>query len=282
MIMKEGKIALIVHACDRYEFLFKGFDYFFSKHWDFTIPCNYYFATEVKSASINGFQNIQSGKGEWSDRLAFLLREKIQEEYILYFQEDMWLNKNVNPRFFQQLFDIVLKEGWKQVKIHSGEYITEGTGRFIEGFSISKVNSAASNHLMSHQVTLWDKEFLLSQLYKNEHPWRNEREGTKRLRKLNQEIFHLDYFAEMGTPPVNKNLNPVGRSEYQTISVNGMLNHNVKPFINELMELDDESKNYAAALQYHYDNNLTHDGKSKPRGNDGWHKFKRWLRGKGE
>lgn len=84
------KVALIVHACDRYEFLYKGFEHFFSKYWDFGIDCKYYFATENLTVNIAGFQNIQSGKGPWSDRLAILLTEKIEEDYVLYFQEDMW------------------------------------------------------------------------------------------------------------------------------------------------------------------------------------------------
>ncbi|WP_245235080.1 hypothetical protein [Pedobacter borealis] len=60
----KNNIALLVHACDSYEFLYKGFDYTFSENWDFKIPCNYYFATEVKNADVNGFTNIKSGNGE--------------------------------------------------------------------------------------------------------------------------------------------------------------------------------------------------------------------------
>src|SRR2546425_4425090 len=100
MTNQQNKIALLVHACDRYEFLFRGFGYFFGRHWNYDIPCNYYFATENISAQIHRFQNIKSGGGEWSDRLAFLLQNKIREEYVLYFQEDVWLRKKVNPEFF--------------------------------------------------------------------------------------------------------------------------------------------------------------------------------------
>ena len=89
METEQKKVALLVHSCYRYEFLYKGFEYFFSRHWDFSIPCNYYFATEEIDANIHGFKNIKSGKGEWSDRLIKLLRDNIKEGYILYFQEDM-------------------------------------------------------------------------------------------------------------------------------------------------------------------------------------------------
>lgn len=274
-------IALLVHSCDRYEFLFKGFDIFFSKYWDFDIHSNCYFATEEKNAVVDGFTTIQSGKGEWSDRLAYLLNEKIKEKYILYFQEDMWLTQKVNAKFFNTLFQAALKNNWQQVKLHSSEvYKTTATVLFIEGFNVAKLDNTASGYLMSHQVTLWDREFLLRQLLKNEHPWRNEKRGTKRLRKLAPAIYHIDYFAENGKPAINNNQNPVGRSEYNSISINGILGGSIEPYINELMQGNKEQKEYAGQLMHHYQHQLTHDGKPKPRKEDLFQKIKRKWREK--
>lgn len=274
-------IALIVHTCDRYEFLYKGFDIFFSKYWDFNIPCNYYFATEEKNASVNGFTNIHSGKGQWTDRLAFLLREKVKEKYVLYFQEDMWLTKKVNPAFFTELFEWTKKNNWQQVKLHSSEvYKTTPSDIFIQGFNVAQINNETSDFLMSHQVTLWDKEFLLKQLHKDEHPWRNERKGTKRLKKLNPKIFQIDYFAENRKPAINQNNNPIGRSEYLTVSENGMLNGAVTHFVDELANGTGTEKAYRKELQDHFENGLTHDGQPKPRKEDIFKKIKNKLRGK--
>ena len=276
---KKNNIALMVHACDRYKFLYKGFQYFFLKNWDINaVKCNYYFATEEIDATIPGFQNIKSGKGEWSDRLAILLKEKIKEDYVLYFQEDMWLTKKVNANFFNKLFELTLANDWKQVKLHSSEvYKTKESKLFIEGFNVAEINNEESGFLMSHQVTLWKKSFLIAQLLKHEHPWRNERKATKRLKKLNPVIYHIDYFAENGKPAINKNKEPIDRSEYQTISVNGALNDNVKPFINTLMHETGEYLDYAKELKEHYDHNLTHDGKPKPRKVDIVKKIKNWI-----
>jgi hypothetical protein len=272
-------VALLVHSCDRYAFLYKGFEYFFNRHWPLAIPCNYYFATEEKPARVKGFTNILSGKGEWANRLAYLLISQIKEEYILYLQEDMWLSEDVNEHFFTQLFALATESKWKQVKLHSSEvYKTTPTAYSIEGFVVSKVDNQASDYLMSHQVTLWDKQFLLQQLVKNEHPWRNERRGTKRLKRLNPDIYQIDYFAENGKPAINKNNNPVGRSSYYTVSVNGMLNINVTPFIKQLMNDEETGKAYALQLQHHYNNSLTHDGKPKPRKEGVFKKLKNRLR----
>jgi len=277
MNTSKKNVALLVHSCDRYEFLFKGFEFFFTKHWDFSIPCNYYFATEEKHVTINGFKNIQSGNGEWTNRLATLLNQ-LDEEYILYFQEDMWLMTDVNARFFTTLFAEAEKNNWLQVKLHSSEvYKTTPTPLYIEGFNITKLNNAASDYLMSHQVTLWNKQYLLQQLPPNEHPWRNERKGSKRLKQLNPVIYQADYFSENTKPAINNNINPIGRSEYHTVSVNGMLNVNVPPFINAIMQGNEADKAYAQQLQYHFDNQLTHDGKPKPRKDGVFKRLKKKL-----
>lgn len=278
MSKSKSNVALIVHACDGYEFLYEGFDHFFSKHWDFKISCKYYFATEEKDVKVNGFENIKSGNGAWADRLAFLLKNKIEENYILYFQEDMWLSKPVNRNFFEKLFDLTIENDWNHVKLHSSDvYKTKPTDIFIDGFNIAEIDNQKSDFLMSHQVTLWRKDYLLAQLYKNEHPWRNERRGTKRLKKLKPKIFQIDYFAENGCAAINENQETKNRSEYHAVSFNSTLNFNVVEYIKLLSKGKTEHKKYAAELQNHYDNNLTHSGKPKPKKEDIFKKFKNWF-----
>lgn len=271
-------VALLVHACDRYNFLYKGFELFFLKYWDFNVKCNYYFATEVKPAAIRNFENVQSGNGEWADRLALLLREKISEKYVLYFQEDMWLNKPINANFFNELFKLAEQNNWQQVKLHSSDiYKNKPTGIMIEGFEVAELDNGASDYLMSHQITLWNKAFLLKQLHKKEHPWRNERKATKRLKKLNPQIFHVDYFeVNKDTKINNTNINPILRSEYQTVSSNGKLNILTVPLIDELSKGTKEQQQYAAKLQHNYINNITHDGKPSPQKFD----IIQWAKGK--
>lgn len=262
-------VALLVHTCDRYAFLYNGFEYFFNRYWDRKVRCRYYFATECIDAQIHGFQNVKSGKGAWSDRLRYLLIHVIKEDYVLYFQEDMWLKEKVSGGFFNQLFDLVQKNQWKQVKLHSADvYKTRPTDHYLEGFNISQLDVQSSDYLMSHQVTLWEKSHLLRLLSKGEHPWRNERKGTQKLRKMKLEIHHCDYFAENGYPEINQNIKPVSRSAYDTVSVNSILNKNVLKFVHELQMDHGDFKQYASRLLYHYTQQLTHDGKAKPRKKD--------------
>jgi hypothetical protein len=271
-------VAVLVHACDRYEFLYKGFDIFFDLYWDKAIPTVNYFATEEKDANLKGFKNIKSGKGEWSGRLIKLLQEEIKEEYVIYMQEDMWLSKAVSVEFFKELIDYAISTSPNCVKLHSSEiYKTIPTNIFFNGLNLSVLDNRRSDFLMSHQVSLWRKDFLLSQLRKNEHPWRNERRATKRMKVENPLIHHVDYFAENGKTPINNNLSLDHRSEYYTVSLNGMLNQNILTFIKKLDELQIEG-NYGNKLKFNYENAITHDGKTKPRKEDVFQKIKKWLR----
>ena len=271
-------VAVLVHTCDRYRFLYPGFGFFFQKHWPANIPCQYYFATEVIDADLPGFINIKSGTGQWSDRLRVLL-QNIKEDYVLYLQEDMWLCKDVDLDFFSQLFVLAERESWKQVKLNSSEvYVTEPTKTFINGFNIAKLDNEKSDFLMSHQATLWNRQFLLAQMAKDEHPWRNERRGTKRLKALDPTIFHIDYFSENGKPPINQNLAGASFSGYFTVSENSVLNDAVLPYIKKLQDGTEEEKKYSIQLEDHFKNALTHDGKPKPRKEDIFQKIKRKLR----
>ncbi|WP_031530639.1 hypothetical protein [Dyadobacter crusticola] len=270
-----NNVAVIVHSCDRYELLFRGFEYFFSKYWDFNIKCSYYFITECLSADIQGFKNLKSGRGPWSERLHRVLTEQVSEKYILYFQEDMWMDKWVDKTFFEELFKLAEQKEWTQVKLHSSDvYVTRETENFLNGFNIAIVDNQKSDYLMSHQITLWKRSFLVDQLLKNEHPWRNERRGTKRLRTRNPQILHIDYFAENGQASINHNKQIIFRSQYYCVSHNGTINDSILHFVDELSVGD---KAYGDKLFYHYQQKLTHDGKAKPRKQDIFKRLKTWL-----
>lgn len=264
MIENKTSFALLVHSCDRYELLYKGFEFFFNKFWDFSIPMKYYFATEEKDVIIKNFKTIKSGKGQWSDRLMYLLKEKIKEDYVLYFQEDMWLCKPISGSFFETLFNVVKNHNWKIVKLHDREdYVATAQKLKIAGFSSFLIDASRSKYLMSHQVTLWEKSTLIDQLNQNEHPWRNERNATKRLRKKNIPIVLVRYFFERSCSKQCENFLLAG--EYESVSVNGLLDNNSTIFIKELQQ---EEREYSNLLLNHFTNRLTHDGLSRPRKED--------------
>ena len=270
-------IALIVHTCDRYKLLYPGFEYFFKKNWPYTeLQIGYYFLTEEESCKSDVFKNIKTGKGEWSDRLLNGLKQ-IDEDYVIYFQEDMWLSKPVIADTVNKIIDFSLDNEINLFKLSSnGVYHTRATHQYINGLEVGVLDNEMSGYLMSHQVSVWKKAFLMEQLLYKEHPWRNERKGTRRLKKLNPEIYHIDLFSENDEQPINKNTDTLGIGAYYTVSQNAALRNYANPFISE-MKLDDEEpiREYAQKLDHHLKNGLTHDGLDKPRKDDLLKKLKK-------
>ncbi|WP_448702290.1 hypothetical protein ACFGVR_08105 [Mucilaginibacter sp. AW1-3] len=275
------EIALIVHACDRYSLLYQGFEYFFKRNWPFyEVNIKYYFFTEEAGYQSDLFTNIKTGKGEWSDRLLNGLNQ-IPEEYIIYFQEDMWLSRPVSAETVNKIIAFALEKDINLFKLSSNSiYNTTSTGNYIDGLSVSVLNNKASKYLMSHQVSIWKKSFLADQLTYKEHPWRNEREGTKRLRILNPKIYHIDLLSENGQHAINNNGKYLKPGRYYTVSQNAQLNNTALPFIEGMKQAADEhTRQYALKLQHNYDHAITHDGQSKPRKQDIFKKIKNALKG---
>jgi len=275
-------IALIVHTCDRYRLLYPGFAYFFKKNWPYgDVDISYYFLTEVEEYQSSLFKNIKTGKGEWSDRLLNGLKQ-IPEEYVIYMQEDMWLNKPVSADTINKIIEYSLAKKSDLFKLSSNHvYHTKPTGESINGLSIGLLDNDASEYLMSHQVSIWKKSFLVEQLQYREHPWRNERKGTKRLKKLNPKIYHIDLFSENGELPTNSNTDNSEIASYYTVSQNATLREYANPFISEMkLDSDPNIREYAQKLDHHLKNGLTHDGQSAPRKQDLFKKIKNYLTGK--
>jgi hypothetical protein len=272
-------VALIVHTCDRYQLLYQGFEYFFSKYFPYhDVKIAYYFFTEEVDHKSDIFTSVKTGTGEWSDRLLNGLKQ-IPEEYIIYFQEDMWLAKPVHADTMNKIIQKSLEMQMHLLKLSCNSvYKTKPTKNFINGLSVSILDNEASGYLMSHQVTIWDKAFLNEQLKYKEHPWRNERKGTKRLKKLSPVIYHIDLFCENEELPGNKNESIIEVSQYYTVSKNAQLNAYTNPFVSEMKLAGDITiRDYAMKLDHHLKNSITHDGQSKPRRDDIFKKIKNLL-----
>jgi hypothetical protein len=274
---KEGNLdaAILVFGCDRYQLLFKGFEYFFQKYWDHSLNLPKYVSTEQTPISMKSFEYIPSGSGAWADRLVNTLSQ-INQQYIIFIQEDMWFSNPLPSGILKEVLAYTISNGLPLVKIHSSpHYVLDKGLTSINGYTLSSLDKSASNFLMSHQISIWDKDLLIQQLKPNEHPWRNERKGTKRLRKSQIDIYQIDLFSENGNRPNNINSADSQYSEYWTVSENAILNPKAKPFIEELKDFDET---YAKTLEYKMENQLTHDNKARPRKQDIFKKIKVYLK----
>jgi hypothetical protein len=191
------KFTTVIHTCDAYEKFWEGFIHYFHENWQ-EWKYDIKFCTEEKIplgiSKVKGelIKAFLTGRGEWSDRLIHILRNA-KDKYVFYIQEDYWLNRKLpSSNFIEGCVDLMEFKNILSLRIapNSIYYTLEDRGHNF--FSYSK----DSKYLLNHQPGLWNREFFLSCLEKGETPWINEKQGTKRLQKIEgieDKIYHYIY-----------------------------------------------------------------------------------------
>jgi hypothetical protein len=201
-------LSLLVHTCDHYNQFWPGMFYTLDFYWNYDkIPV--YFANEEKLMSdmifnCKGLEYRPNPKikqiltGKSVDKNGFSTRfiqavSEIPSKYILYIQEDMWLRRSIDINIFEQLIDFMEKNNADSIRIHSKlfyyDYMLEPTDNFINGKVIFK---NVGGHVLSHNATIWRKDYILKHQMPNEDAWVNEVEGTKRMLSENENNYHYD------------------------------------------------------------------------------------------
>lgn len=185
-------LSVLVHTFDGYKHLWPGFADAFKKHWCDKLFLPTYFGTDypVNEDPLHIGSTILSGPGEWSNRLAALLKQ-IDTDHVLYIQEDMYLTDY--PRL-EKCMRMVEEKGLLRLQISPINQFYSLTGSELPLFF-----HPTSKYLVSHQPSIWRKDFLLSCLEPGESPWVNEYEGTKRLQKRDIQgkiaIYPYDWYS---------------------------------------------------------------------------------------
>jgi hypothetical protein len=186
-------LALLVFSFDQYAWLWPGFYKAFRENWNLIHPQSY-FASDVETENNVGepFKMLYSGSGEWSDRLKRVLLQ-IHADYIFLMQEDHYPTKK--PPNLSEMMQIVSERDLFRLQLSP-------VNRFyaLEGSDLPLFFDPSSKYLVSHQPSIWLKDFLLSCLERGETPWQNEYKGTLRLNnkpEIRQKIaiYPCDWYA---------------------------------------------------------------------------------------
>lgn len=187
-------LAIVLHTMDKkpYSELWDSFIFYFDKYFDKNIVCKKYFLNEELDINYDGWTQIKTGYGEWSDRLKRGLSQ-IDKEYVFYFQEDFWLFDYLKNDIVEICYKTLLDNDGDNIKIHKIDRSKAGIRLINEHVSICDRNY---DYLISHQPSIWRKEFLIENLLDNENPWQNEINGSNRLRKKDFKIYYhyKDYY----------------------------------------------------------------------------------------
>jgi hypothetical protein len=109
-------------------------------------------------------------------------------------QEDMWLKRNLDKELLVDLIKFMDDVNADSVRIHAklfyyDGYNVEPTDYFVKGQRMLK---NAGGDILSHNATIWRKDYILKHQLPGEDPWVNEREGSKRMSLDNNNNYHYN------------------------------------------------------------------------------------------
>jgi len=210
-----NKVSLLVHTCDGYRNFWPGMFYTLDFYWDMDSVPVYFAAEDVTPSSLDidckGIKYqidprinwINTGKGEFSDRFMRAVKE-IDSEWIIYIQEDMWLKRGLSKDLIDELIECAKKENADSVKIHAvlyyyNGYILEKTENKIGSKNLLRY-SDGDNFLLSHNATIWKKEYILKHQREGEDPWQNEIRGSERMSSEphNHLHYNINWYCQPG------------------------------------------------------------------------------------
>ncbi|MCL7764556.1 hypothetical protein MPF19_14125 [Polaribacter sp. Z014] len=191
------KYSILVNTCDKFEDCWDPFFKLFSIYWP-DYEGTIYLNTEYKGYSY-GNLNIIAVKGAlknnipkteratWSDCFKWAL-ETMNEDIVLYMQEDYFLNKKMDSNTFNTYVNAITTS-----KSIDCIHLTDKSAGGDELFTINdlKLYSIPKHHKdrVSCQAALWKKEVLKSYLKPYESGWNFEWWGSKRAAYINHNFY---------------------------------------------------------------------------------------------
>ena len=166
-------IAIVVSSVDKYEACWEPFCSGLRKYW----PEHFqpvYFITNQKTSPYGQSIRVGSDRG-WADNLRLAL-EQISEEYILYTQEDYWIDRPVNDLAIRDYVQVLQSGQADYIRLYPApppELSFPGDDRL-------GVLGPEAEYRASLQMALWRKSSLLALLKPGETPWQFEVEGSRR------------------------------------------------------------------------------------------------------
>lgn len=190
--MKSTSYTILVNTTDSFEDCWIPFFTLFKKSWP-DYKGKIYLNTETKSFTfpvlsivpVRNNKHTPAKKRTWSECLIGAL-ENIEDEIILYMQEDYFIKSNVKNEIIED-FVRLMKENNIDC-IHLTDQNSPGPfspSNYEDLWLIDKIAS----YRVSCQAALWKRSVLLQYIRAYENPWQFEKYGTKRSQILDHKFY---------------------------------------------------------------------------------------------
>jgi hypothetical protein len=175
-----SSVAIVVSSCDAFFDAWRPFAFFFRKYWsDCPFPC-YLIVNRLRVRS-SWLQPIAVGPDrDWACNMNEALTH-ITQPYILYFQEDYFLNADVHRAQLAGDFAYAFERDAASFCFYPRSQLERDFEPLNERFGIVPRDSDGRTRL---QATLWKKSVFKSAIRPGETAWNMEARASERTRDL--------------------------------------------------------------------------------------------------
>jgi hypothetical protein len=175
-----SSVAIVVSSCDAFFDAWRPFVFFFRKNWS-DCPFPVFLIVNQLKVRSKIVQPIAVGPDrEWATNIATALAS-ISQPYVLYFQEDYFLNGAVNNALLAEDFTYAFENDVASFCFQARGHLEPNFQPLNDRFGVVPRDSDGRTRL---QVTLWKKEVLQATLRPGESSWNMEARASERTRDL--------------------------------------------------------------------------------------------------
>lgn len=183
------KLSVFVNSCDDFEDCWLPFFTLFAKNWN---NCKFpiFLNTETKKFSYKHLEIISTKvsignkiKLSWSECLEFALN-KVKTKYILYLQEDYFLEYPVKVRLIYKLIKVMQDENIDLILLAKNDSIEDN--KFL--YEVRR----NARFRISLQPGIWKVSYLKSILRAHEDAWQFESYASRRSHKSQDKIYTVN------------------------------------------------------------------------------------------
>jgi hypothetical protein len=158
--------------------------------------------TQAKDVSLEGVQVVKAGKSRWGQEMHAVL-DSLPHKYVIMLHEDYFVTGPANREVLNNLITSAIRNDLDLLKM-CGSW-----AGFVDDRKplIPTDISAGPNklwrypntrmYLISHQISIWKREFLRKTILPEYSPWDHELAGTDRIR-----AWHVPIYAYVGESPI--------------------------------------------------------------------------------
>lgn len=175
-----SSVAIVVSSCDAFFDAWRPFAFFFRKHWS-DCPFPVFLIVNRLRVRSNFIQPITVGPDrDWAANMEVALKQ-VTQPYVLYLQEDYFLNGPVNREQLAADFSYAFDHDAASFCFYGRSQLEHDFVPLNDRYGVVPRDSDGRTRL---QATLWKKDVLQSALRPGESAWNMEARASERTRDL--------------------------------------------------------------------------------------------------